>query len=153
MLTKNRVIQLLVMLLLLIGLVIWKTYSTNIDGKKVILNVTVLQRCDDIKTCALNPSAKYWLQIDEDPIKAEQWIHFSLHHKDNDAQVISALIFGESMYMGETKLDFITSGINTWQAKTILGACTMKVMNWALQIKVKRQGKFETLLFSFSIRQ
>ncbi|AGH81687.1 hypothetical protein PCNPT3_08745 [Psychromonas sp. CNPT3] len=152
MLTKTRIVQLLLMLVLLIGLVVWQTYSKEKTLVVQTLKITQIQRCDDVKECQLDANSEYWIKIDEDPIKAEQWINFTLQHKNKEMQVLSAKIVGKNMYMGEIKLDFKENANKDWKAKVILAACTMPMMRWSLQIQVKGEYQPETLMFDFNIQ-
>lgn len=158
MLTKSRVVQLLIMLIVLASLFIWRTITikaeqhNNIDSTSVEPPPKLLE-CDYLVPCeVLNDQGSFWLSVDNPPIKAEQWINFKLEGNGQDWHVIDAKIVGKEMFMGRIPVTF-TKIDKGFSAKTLVGACTTPTMIWQLQINVVVNGIEDLLLFDFIIEK
>lgn len=156
MLTKGRVIQLLVMLIVLLGLFFWRTFTTDPQavansGEEVTLVNEV--RCDYQSACEfITEQGAFLLTIKDVPIKAEQWIYFQLTTPNAEAQVGDALIVGKSMFMGEIPVTFKQSEAQLFSAKAIVAACMHEVMIWTLQITVNNGELQQQVTFDFAVR-
>jgi len=148
------VIQLLVMLLILLALVVWRTVAyaqTVSENNHSAASATDLLRCDYFTPCEFTtPQGAFWLTVANPPIKAEQWIDFNLHSKLEEWRIIEAKIIGKSMFMGRIPV-FFSPSENGFAAKTLVAACTSKQMIWQLQITVEINNVSELLLFDFVV--
>ncbi|TEW53689.1 hypothetical protein E2R68_11060 [Psychromonas sp. RZ22] len=160
MLTKSRLIQLLIMLSLLIGLFVWRTIDSSITEKvdnsdnKLALNI-VDNVCDFTKPCAFKSVlGTFYLSVDEGEIIPEEWFHLTLKSELNNWQVISAKIIGKSMFMGHIPVIFSPvneKGIQQSHAKTMVGSCTEDKMLWQLEVVVDLDGQTVNLAYDFLI--
>lgn len=159
MLTKNRVAQLLVMLILLVSLFTWRTMTTEPEQVNNIELTTVdplreLLACDYIKPCKfVSDHGTFWLSVGNPPVKAEQWIDFSLSSSEQAWHVVDAKIVGRDMFMGRIPVTFTESDKSIFSAKTLVGACTTPKMIWQLQINTQVNGANELLLFDFMVEK
>lgn len=161
MLTKSRVVQLLFMLIVLLVLFFWRTFSppqtitqegVEIKGSEAVALVSLL-RCDYQTPCEfISEQGEFLLNIKNLPIKAEQWIDFELSTPNENIQVSAALIVGKSMFMGEIPVSFSQSAQQLFSAKAIVAACMHDEMIWTLQITVNNGDLQEALAFDFAVR-
>jgi len=159
MLTKSRVAQLLVMLIVLVALFTWRTITNetkqqnNVDSTSVEPSTGVLE-CDYFIPCeVVSDQGTFWLSVDNPPIKAEQWINFKLEGNGQEWHVVDANIVGKEMFMGRIPVTFTNIGKGIFSAKTLVGACTTPSMVWQLQMNIEVNGIHDLLLFDFSIKK
>lgn len=153
MLSKNRVIQILIILSVLIALVIWKTTDSNkkIENKPVDTFQSLVE-CDYSIPCEfISKKGSFWLSVQKVPIKVEQWINFTLQSELKNWQVIEAKIVGKSMFMGRIPVFFKAKKEGGFSAKTLVGACTSDKMVWTLQIQTEIDSQFTLLSFDFEV--
>ncbi|MCG6201359.1 hypothetical protein [Psychromonas antarctica] len=153
MLTKGRLIQLIIMLLLLIALVWWRTMdSANKLPNQIVIDISEqVQNCDYLSPCKfISKQGPFWLSV-KSPIKAEQWIDFKLQSQLRKWQVKTAKIVGKSMFMGRIPVVFKITD-EGFSARTMVGGCTSAEMVWQLQISIDVNGVSELLLFDFIVR-
>lgn len=159
MLTKNRVVQLLLMLIVLVSLFTWRTITNPKEQQNdaVLTSVeasTGQLECDYLVPCEVaGAQGSFWLSVDNPPIKAEQWIDFKLKSNAQEWRVNDAKIVGKEMFMGRIPVTFTDLGKGIFSAKTLVGACTTSTMIWQLQIKVAVNGVEELILFDFLIQK
>jgi len=159
MLTKNRIVQLLAMLIVLVSLFTWRTITNETEQPKdedltTSEPATVQLECDYLLPCEVaGAQGSFWLSVDNPPIKAEQWINFKLESSAQEWRVNDAKIVGKEMFMGRIPVTFTDLGKGIFSAKTLVGACTTSTMIWQLQIKVAVNGVEELLLFDFLIQK
>lgn len=159
MLTKSRVVQLLVMLIVLASLFTWRTITTDTEQQNNIDLTSVesspgLLECDYLAPCeVISDQGRFWLSVDKSPIKAEQWINFKFEGDPQEWHVIDAKIVGKKMFMGRIPVTFIKEGKGIFSAKTMVGACTTATMIWQLQINLVANGVKEQLLFDFMVKK
>lgn len=159
MLTKSRIVQLLVMLLVLVLLFTWRTMTIETEPQNNVNLTSVepstgLLECDYFVPCeVVSSQGSFWLSVDNPPIKAEQWINFRLEGNGQKWRVIDAKIVGKEMFMGRIPVTFTNLGKGIFSAKTLVGACTNPTMIWQLQINVAVNGIEELLLFDFMIQK
>jgi len=159
MLTKSRVVQLLIMLIVLVSLFMWRTITNDTGQQKdVVLTsaepATGQLECDYFVPCEVAGSqGSFWLSVDNPPIKAEQWINFKLEGNAEEWRVVDAKIVGKEMFMGRIPVTFTNLGKGVFSAKTLVGACTTSTMIWQLQINVAVNGTEELLLFDLIIQK
>jgi hypothetical protein len=159
MLTKSRAVQLLVMLIVLASLFTWRTITIeaeqqdNVDLTSVESSPGLLE-CDYLIPCEVASSqGRFWLSVDNPPIKAEQWINFKFESDQQELRVIDAKIVGKEMFMGRIPVTFTKVGKGIFSAKTLVGACTTPTMIWQLQINVTVNGIEDLLLFDFMVKK
>ncbi|MFT6925969.1 MAG: hypothetical protein ACJAZP_001563 [Psychromonas sp.] len=159
MLTKSRIVQLLVMMIVLVALFTWRTMTietkpqTNVDLISVEPSTGLLE-CDYFVPCEVfGEQGRFWLSVDNPPIKAEQWINFKLKSNAQEWRVNDAKIVGKEMFMGRIPVTFSNTGKGIFSAKTLVGACTTPTMIWQLQIKVVVNNIEEQLLFDFTVKK
>lgn len=158
MLTKSKLIQLAIMLLILLGLVLWKTESvlrdvTNAPGMSIEQTEATVVRCDYLSSCEfVSKQGKFWLTVNNPPIQAEHWINFNLQSELPSWQVTEAEIVGKSMFMGRIPVLFKSIDEGIYTARTMVSACTSAAMIWQLQITVVVDNIKEVLLFDFIVR-
>ena len=159
MLTKNRVAQLLVMLILLVSLFTWRTMTTE-PGQVNNIELTAVEplseslACDYIKPCKfVSDHGSFWLSVGNPPVKAEQWIDFSLNSSEPEWHVVDAKIVGRDMFMGRIPVTFTENDKHIFSAKTLVGACTTPKLIWQLQINVQVNAVNELLLFDFMVEK
>ena len=159
MLTKNRIVQLLVMLIVLVSLFTWRTITNQTEQQNdadltSVEPATGLLECDYLVPCEFaGNQGSFWLSVDNPPIKAEQWIDFKLKSNAQEWRVVDAKIVGKEMFMGRIPVTFTNLGKGIFSAKTLVGACTTSTMIWQLQINVVVNGIEELLLFDFIIQK
>ena len=158
MLTKSRVAQLLIMLIVLVGLIIWRTVTNQpLSDKQINLESELPSEqtqltCDYTMPCEFNnKQGRFWLSVQEPPIKAEQWNNISLTSNISKWQVLDAKLVGKEMFMGRIPVGFSEVQQGVFIAKVLVGACTTEHMVWQLQIDVEVNGMKEQLLFDFSV--
>ena len=159
MLTKSRVVQLLVMLIVLVSLFTWRTITNeteqqnNIELSSVESSTEMLE-CDYFVPCeVVSDQGTFWLSVDNPPIKAEQWINFRLEGNGQEWHVVDANIVGKEMFMGRIPVTFTNIGKGTSTAKSLVGACTTPSMIWQLRINIEVNGINDLLLFDFIIKK
>jgi len=156
MLTKARVAQLLIMLIVLLGLFFWRTFDINVEQQVPSMaekqqNVSLL-RCDYQQACEfITEQGTFFLDIKNLPIKAEQWIDFELRTPTQTVLVNSAKIVGKSMFMGRIPVTFKRASEQRFSAKALVGACTTAQMIWSLEITVENDGVEQVLSFDFMV--
>lgn len=176
MLTKSRLIQILVMLCLLIGLFVWRTMDSSvIENNKVndalsnqkngqninkMIDDISLQNgdsiCDFPQPCIVNSLlGEFSLAVEGGQIIPEQWFQLTLTSQLKNWKVKSAKIVGKTMFMGKIPVNF-SSPINTdgqliSNAKSMLGICTEDRMWWQLQIVVDVNGQPINIHYDFLI--
>ncbi|HEY5716216.1 MAG TPA: hypothetical protein VIS54_07355 [Psychromonas sp.] len=160
MLTKNRVVQLLVMLIVLVTLFTWRTMTAESEQANNNVELTsveplsALLDCDYVKPCELvSDHGTFWLSVDNPPIKAEQWINFRLKSNEKEWHVVDAKIVGKEMFMGRIPVTFRKIERGVYAAKTLVGACTNPKMIWQLQINIQVNGINELLSADFVIEK
>jgi len=161
MLTKSRLIQLVIMLSLLIGLFIWRTIELSPAIEKnqeesTQRNTTEQALCDFSEPCVFNSLwGGFSLSVEGGEIVPEQWFHLTLESKVEDWQVSSAKIVGKTMFMGKIPINFseVTNSEGKQQAtgKSMLGICTEDKMLWRLDIVVEVNGQPVNLYYDFLI--
>ena len=160
MLSRSRLLQLFVMLFILFALIGWRTlYPINnltLDEDNTEREDVKVERvrCDYFTPCELiAEQGRFWLSVNNPPIKAEQWINFNLQSELKSWQVIEAKIVGKSMFMGRIPVSFMPAANAAFTAKSLLGACTTDEMIWQMQIMVEVEGIQELLHFDFMVRR
>ncbi len=161
MLTKSRLIQLVIMLCLLIGLFIWRTIELSpVIGKNQQESVQddkveeVL--CDFSEPCVFNSLwGAFSLSVEGGKIIPEQWFHLTLESEIENWQISSAKIVGKTMFMGKIPIKFTevtsTAGKQQSTGKSMLGVCTEDKMLWRLDIVVEINGQPVNLYYDFLI--
>ncbi|MFT6984579.1 MAG: hypothetical protein ACJAT7_000376 [Psychromonas sp.] len=151
MLKKGRVIQLGLMLLVLLALVLWRTFDSVQAVAPKNQSEAELVNCDYFTPCEFTtPQGAFWLTVANPPIKAEQWIDFNLQSELQTWRIIDAKIIGKNMFMGRIPVLF-SPFEKGFAAKTLVGACTSKQMIWQLQITAEVNDISELLLFDFVV--
>lgn len=161
MLTKGRVIQLLIMLCVLISLFVWRTIgSSPSETEKQPINDDILvveePLCDFTQPCIFNTLwGDFSLSVDEGKIMPEQWFHLTLKSQLENWKVISAKTVGKTMFMGKIPMRFspVTENLARYESKTksMLGACTEDKMIWRFDIVVEVEGQPINLHYDFLI--
>ncbi len=163
MLSKSRVVQLLVMMAVFMALVTWRTLDTDPADKgaatvkkepaaeKSGQNTTEMLRCDYFTACEFrSEQGSFWLSVDNPPIKAEEWINFKLKSSNPDWQVTDAKIVGKEMFMGRIPVTFDPLEKGVFSAKTLVGSCITEMI-WQLEINIEMNGLKQVLLFDFAV--
>lgn len=157
MLTKSRMLQLLIMLCVLVALVIWRTIdlsvvAVNEEPASSEVLVTDLISCDFMSICVFkSPLGEFKLSVDEGPIKAEQWFNLTLQSDVDNWHVENAKIVGKSMFMGKIPVKFSDVVAQQSRAKTMLAACAKGQMVWQLKINVIVGGLPTQLIYDFTV--
>jgi hypothetical protein len=156
MLTKARVVQLLIMLIVLMGLFFWRTFDINAQQEPTSTveeqQSSSLLGCDYQKPCEFfTEQGTFSLDIKNLPVKAEQWIDFELHTPMQTVQISTAKIVGKSMFMGRIPVSFKRASKQRFTAKALVGACTTAQMIWSLEITVENGGAEQELSFDFMV--
>lgn len=157
MLTKGRVVQLLIMLIVLLVLFFWRTFDIKDDLQpspeiKVSQNQSLV-RCDYQQACEfITEQGTFFLEIKNLPIKAEEWIDFELLTPIKNVQVNKAKIVGKTMFMGRIPVTFNRASDQIFSAKTLVGACTTAQMVWSLEITVESDNVEQLLSFDFMVK-
>ena len=159
MLTKSKVVQLVIMLIVLVTLFIWRTMTSDSEQLNNFAStstepVSELFECDYVKPCKfVGKQSVFWLSVANPPIKAEQWINFELKSNKKEWRVIDAKIVGKEMFMGRIPVTFTKVEKGIFAAKTLVGACTTPKMVWQLRINVEVNGIKKLLAFDFMIKK
>ncbi|WP_245597651.1 hypothetical protein [Psychromonas aquimarina] len=162
MLSKSRVVQLLVMMSVFTALVIWRTLDADPVEKETAAekmpaaensgqNTAEVLRCDYFTPCEfVSEQGSFWLSVDNPPIKAEEWINFNLKSSNPDWQVTDAKIVGKEMFMGRIPVTFNTVEKGLFSARTLVGSCITEMI-WQLEINIEMNGLKQVLLFDFAV--
>jgi hypothetical protein len=158
MLTKSRLVQLIVMLTILLVLFFWKTFEKDTDKQTVEAlageALTSQARCDYLDACEyVTKSGTFFLNVEDVPIKAEEWINFELTMPNQNITVTKSQIVGKSMFMGRIPVTFKQAQEDVYRAKTLVGACTTPEMIWLLEITVEVEGVQEVINFDFMVKR
>lgn len=156
MLNKSKMTQIFIILLVLIILVMWKTMTLNQKSKEKLPLVVSpsLVECDYSTPCELiTENGIFWLSVKKPPIKAEEWINFSVQSDQKNWLITDAKIVGKSMFMGRIPVFFKGNEANEFIAKTLVGACTSDKMVWTLQIQVEIEEQPLSLSFDFEVQR
>ena len=149
----QKAVQIFIILLVLIALVVWKTIDSNkeVENKPVDIQQSLVE-CDYSAPCEFRAEkGAFWLSVQDPPIKAEQWINFSLQSELKNWRIIEAKIVGKSMFMGRIPVFFKTEKEGGFSAKTLVGACTSDKMVWTLQIQTEIDSQLTLLNFDFEV--
>lgn len=161
MLTKNRLIQLFIMLSLLIGLFIWRTVEKtpmnnehNANIEQALFNKETL--CDFSSPCEFNSTAGIFsLSVEEGKIIPEEWFHLILQSDLDNWEVKSAKTIDKTMFMGKIPIIFSPTykigNKRQAEAKTMIGVCITDKMLWRFEILVELDGKPINLYYDFLI--
>ncbi|PKF62568.1 hypothetical protein CW745_03865 [Psychromonas sp. psych-6C06] len=157
MLTKSRVAQLLIMLMILLALFFWRTFETSFEANDGGLSsdsseqISML-RCDYRSPCEfITEHGTYFLNIKNLPIESEQWIDFQLMTANENDNIVSAKIVGKTMFMGRIPVTFKQTEKQRFDAKSMVGACTTKHMIWSLEIAVENEKNVLNLSYDFMV--
>ena len=159
MLTKSKMVQLVIMLIVLITLFIWRTITTEPEQLNTFSSastepVSEVLECDYVTPCEfIGEQNTFWLSVVNPPIKAEQWINFRLKSNKKEWRVVDAKIVGKTMFMGRIPVTFTKIEKGFFAAKTLVGACTTAIMVWQLQINVEVNKTKKLLTFDFMIKK
>lgn len=157
MLTKARVVQLTVMLIVLLVAFFWRTFDTGHEKplfeEAEITAVESFGGCDYKEACEfITEQGKFLLNIPNLPIKAEQWIEFELMVPTKGITVSKAQIIGKSMFMGVIPVSFSQLDELRLTSQALVGACMHDEMVWTLEITVEKEGVQQQLTFDFMIK-
>ncbi|WP_033298725.1 hypothetical protein [Psychromonas ossibalaenae] len=165
MLSKTRVVQLLVMIVVFMALVTWRTLNADPSEKQPATaekisaavensaqNTAEVLRCDYFTPCEfVSEHGSFWLSVDNPPIQAEEWINFNLKSANPDWQVTDAKIVGKDMFMGRIPVTFNPLKKGLFSAKTLVGSCITEMI-WQLEINIEMNGVKQVLLFDFAVK-
>ncbi len=154
MLSKSRVVQLLIMLAVLLILFTWKTVQDKEVKKEELEQATeqYLTVCDFNSECIIDTTqGSFQLLVDDPILHPEQWINFILQSDVQDWKVIDAKTMAKEMFMGRIPVKFEADDSGNYSAKTLVGSCSNAQMTWQLTINVESNGVKETLLFDFVV--
>ena len=132
-LTNVRVFQLLLVLFILLGLVLWRTLSAGSSvpaqtNRILAGGECVLSRAD----CRLPPPDELLVSSSLRPIVPETPFTLTLRGHPSMAPK-HAWLEGRSMFMGRIPLSFSRQG-DAWVASAMVGACSEPAMIWQLTI-------------------
>jgi hypothetical protein len=158
MLTKSRLIQLLIMLILLIGLFVWRTVEQSVNSSVtgLVIKTNDENMCDFSSPCQFYSAlGTFYLSVDEGEIVPEEWFHLTLSSDVTHWQVSEAKLIGKSMFMGKIPIKFspispsqLTQKM-TGTAKTMVGSCTEDSMVWRFDIVINIDGQNTQLYYDF----
>lgn len=161
MLTKSRVIQLVIMLCTLIGLFVWRTIDlpVNEDTEQIESNNVIIvedKLCDFLTPCEFTtPWGIFSLSHEQGAITPEKWFHLTLKSDVENWKVVRAKTVGKNMFMGKIPMMFspVIKNADVYQssAKSMVGACTEAEMVWRFDIEVEIEGKLVNLYYDFLI--
>jgi len=163
MLTKSRLIQLLIMLCLLIGLFLWRTVESLVDKQPTATAETSTEMllleesvCDFSTNCTFNtPFGAFILSVDEGEITPENWFHLTLKSELKNWKVLSAKTVGKTMFMGKIPMRFSQvaekNGLFISTTKSMVGVCTTDRMLWRFDIVVEVENTPVNLYYDFLI--
>lgn len=161
MLTKSRLIQIVIMLSLLVGLFIWRTLDLSSSVEKntstsdFTLNIED-SLCDFSQPCVFSSLwGDFSLSVEGGEIIPEQWFNLTLKSNLDNWQVKRAKIVGKTMFMGKIPLKFSTvsdlAGENQAHARSMFGVCTENKMLWRLEILIEVDGQPVDIHYDFLI--
>lgn len=132
-LTKIRVFQLLLVLFILLGLVLWRTLSAGSSVPAQTNRILAGGECDlSSADCRLPPPDELLVSSSLRPIVPETPFTLTLRGHPSMAPK-HAWLEGRSMFMGRIPLSFSRQG-DAWVASTMVGACSEPAMIWQLTI-------------------
>lgn len=143
-LTKVRVIQLLLVLFILLGLVLWRTLGSTTPHQTATLPAN--GECDLSRAdCRLPPPHELLVSSSLRPIVPETAFTLTLRGHPGMAPK-QAWLEGRSMFMGRIPLSFSQQG-DEWVANAMVGACSEPAMIWQLTL-ILEDGQQLTAPFS-----
>ena len=161
MLTRNRLIQLFIMLALLIGLFIWRTVDFEVNNQDKINLATGDNRA---KNCQLSEPCVYetdfgdfTLIIQEGKVVPEEWYHLTLESQTKNWTIKSAQVISEKGFIGKIPVDLVlvstekSNGITRYNAKSMVGACSEKNVLLELQVNLLIAGKETSIAYQFFV--
>ena len=161
MLTKSRLIQLVIMLILLVGLFVWRTIDfsdSELDKPDFIDKSTIIDEdvCNLAQSCVFHSIlGDFVLSVDEKKIVPEQWYNLTLTSDAKNWKIMSAKVVGKTMFMGQIPIKFSPllerDGELQFHAKSMIGVCTEDKMLWRLKILIEVEGKSIDIHYDFLI--
>lgn len=158
MLTKSRVAQLLVMLVVLLYLFFWRTFDDQpveevLEEPENAAMISLL-RCDYDEACEfITEHGTYYLDISNMPLQAEEWIDFGLTIPHENSVLTKAQLVAKTMFMGRIPVKFKQTSELEYIAKGIVGGCALDEMIWELQITIENAGKTDVINFDFLVKK
>lgn len=166
MLTKSRLIQIACMLLILVGLFVWRTANfsdanNNVESNTLtkLTDETIVDTlCDLSQPCVFHTSiGDFTLSVDGGAIIPEQWFHLNLTSESENWEVTQAKIVGKTMFMGKIPVKFLppqkVADELQSTAVSMLGVCTEDKMIWRLEVVIEANGLPIDLLYDFLIEK
>lgn len=161
MLTPTRLIQLLIMLSLLIGLFVWRTLSFESSEQSSSEQSNQVSKTDQLvcqlsKPCVLeSASGRFILTVEEGEVVPDQPFNISLTSELKNWTVSDAKMVSEKGFEGKISVTLVpVESINdsiTYQARTMVGACSEKNASITLQITLLIDDKTVPIEYTFLV--
>jgi len=162
MLTLNRLIQLIIMLILLIGLFVWRTLSfedLNQDqGKLEAILDSNSQVCDLSEPCTYQSTVgDFVLTVEEGKIVPEEWYQLTLHSQKKDWLVESAQLVSKRAFTGSIPIELKleenenVGNLTIYKGKSKVGTCSEKNALMQLQVNLLVNGQQLPIEYRFII--
>ncbi|RBW47533.1 hypothetical protein DS885_02740 [Psychromonas sp. B3M02] len=161
MLTPTRLIQLLIMLSLLIGLFVWRTLSFESSEQSSSEQSNQVSKTDQLvcqlsKPCVLeSASGRFILTVEEGEVVPDQPFNISLTSELKNWTVSDAKMVSEKGFEGKISVTLVpVESINhsiTYQAQTMVGACSEKNASITLQITLLIDDKTVPIEYTFLV--
>lgn len=152
-LTGPKLGQILVVLVILTGAFIYKTYN---DGQSSDASVSAnVELCDIGHTkCALEQGDLSAVgQLTADKLQPESSFMLSVSFSAPDVKVLKSRLEGHSMYMGTLPALLKQTAPGEWQGQAMVGACSERQMTWAWVLEVEHEGQTQQFKFFFEVKR
>ncbi|MGO5000227.1 hypothetical protein [Oceanisphaera sp. W20_SRM_FM3] len=152
-LTGPKLGQIVVVLVILTGAFVYKTYkdpenSNNSDNANVELCDISHEKCT-LKQGDLSAIG----QLSAEKLQPESAFTLSVSFSDPDTKVLKSRLEGQSMYMGTLPALLKQTAPDQWQGQAMVGACSERQMVWAWVLDVEQGGETQQFTFFFEVRR
>lgn len=152
-LTGPKLGQIIVVLVILTGAFVYKTYNNQQnDGPSEDANVEL---CDIAHTkCRVAQGDLSAIgSLTAEKLQPESAFRLSVSFSDPDVTVLKSRLEGHSMYMGTLPALLKEVAPGEWQGQALVGACSERQMIWAWVLDVEQQGETHQFKFFFEVKR
>ena len=133
-LSKRKVFHLALALVLLLGLVAYRTWFLADNSVSTTQNKDQICDLAHSSCSVLIGDVPLTVAVNQSPVRAERDFELRLTGGDPAITPVNAWLEGRDMFMGTIPVQFeqIAGG---WQGTTLVGSCTSSVMVWLFNIE------------------
>ena len=152
-LTGPKLGQIIVVLVILTGAFVYKTYKS--DQNNDLSEITNVELCDIGHTkCQVEQGTLSAIgQLTADKLQPESAFSLSVSFSDPKVKVLKSRLEGHSMYMGTLPALLKEQAPGEWQGQAMVGACTERQMMWAWVLDIEQEGATQQFKFFFEVKR